>query len=862
MREKTKRSHSAAGFAAMGLIAFSACSLQPKQPSLDAAAGGGSTTSGGGQGGTSIGEQGGTTGSSAGSLAGGNPAAGNGSAGGNPMAGSPAGGGAGGGGPIGGTSTGATAAGGTRTGGNSSAGAGPAAGGSPAGGGLAGGTSAGGSAAGGSVAPDDPTCSAYTVTRVVKLTPQDPGAAAKLALMSQNDKITMLSGDKVTDWNGDTAFRSFGVASAGVTIFPMRDGPRGVRNIDGEVGTTWAVAEARAASFDLDLEYQVGKYQGLDMRAAKDDLALAPTVNLLRHPRWARAQETYGEDPVLQGEMGAAFVRGMQIEGNTAACPKHFVGNDTDNNRGTADPIYDEQTLRENYTRVFEIVVKKGDPACIMAAYNLVNDTHCTENKHILTDILRTDWGWAGFVVSDWDATVVGHGAASINAGLDLEMPNPAAFTTLAGDLASGNTTTATLNQAVTRILNARIKLNDFDPTYVSAAKGNGHASDTANVNLAAQTELEGAVLLKNDGILPLGATATVVGSGTPNVKTIAIVGPDNNLPVMPQNGVAGSVSGLGDRGSSQTTPPHVVSYFQGLKDHGGGLTINQSADSSAAVGADVVIIPVSMAHEDEGEAYGGGADRQNMTLDGPHPIHWTTKPAAFIAQVAKVNPNIIVLLNVGSAIIVEDWMASAKAIVQTFYPGQEGGDALAKLLFGDVNFSGKLPFTVGQNEADYPAFGNSGGARFNVGYLHGYRLFEKNAKPVRYWFGYGQSYTTFKYSNLQVLCSKVSSTGRLNAQVTVQNTGKVAGTEVVEVYIGYPNTKAPQRPVKELKAFTRVTLAPGASQVVQLSVPAQDMAYWNTTTNGWTVETVQHTVLVGPSADPTTLLSAPFTIQ
>ncbi|HJX63786.1 MAG TPA: glycoside hydrolase family 3 C-terminal domain-containing protein, partial [Polyangia bacterium] len=370
----------------------------------------------------------------------------------------------------------------------------------------------------------------------------------------------------------------------------------------------------------------------------------------------------------------------------------------------------------------------------------------------------------------------------------------------------------------------------------------------------------------KNNGILPLGSVATTVGSGSPNAKIIAIVGPDNNLPVAPtaaQNSQKNFVSGLGDRGSSQVVAPHAVSYAQGLQTRG-GVTIKQSTDSSAANGADVVIIPISMAHEDEGESYGGGADRQNMNLTSIHPIHWTTKPAAFIQSVAAINPNVIVLLNVGSAIIVEDWMASAKAIIQTFYPGQEGGTALAALLFGDSNFSGKLPFTVGQNEADYPQFQNSGTAAATIDYYHGYRLFEKNAKPVRYWFGYGMSYTTFSYSNLQVLCSgsTIPATGALNVQVTVANTGKVAGTEIVELYIGYPNSKAPKRPVKELKAFTRVTLAAGASQNVQLSIPASDTAYWDTTNNKWTVESMAHTVLVGPSADPTKLLSATFTIQ
>ena len=914
MKDRTKPRHSAAGLAVAGLLAFSACSLQPKQANLDASAQGGSTGSDGGQVGTSVGGQGGSVTSSGGSSSGGSPmgggpqggitsaggssVAGN-PAGGNSLAGSPAGGNPAGGNstagnPAGGSPQAGTSAGGSRTGGvamgggpaggNSAggvaAGGGPAggssAGGNRSGGSLAGGNPAGGSPAGGGVAyggntaPDDPTCSAFTPTAVQTMTPVDAQATSLVGQMALTDKINVLSGEHTTGAlvyaTAGMAFRSLGVASLNIPNYPMRDGPRGMRNImPGDVSTCFAVAEARAASFDLDLEYKVGNLQGREMRAAKNELALAPVVNTLRHPRWARAQETYGEDPVLLGEMGAAYVRGMQQPGGCAACAKHYVLNDTDNNRMQADPTVDEQTLHENYARPFEITVKKGDPACIMVAYNMVNGTHCTENKAILGDIVRTQWGWGGFLLSDWSAAQAGHGAASMNAGLDLEMPIPSAFTTLSSDLTAGTLTSSTITDAATRIINARTKFKDLDASYMASTASFSLAGAQEAVDLAARAELEGAVLLKNDGILPLGSLATTVGSGSPNAKIIAIVGPDNNLPVAPtstQNNQKNFVSGLGDRGSSQVVAPHAVSYFQGLQAHTGGLTIKQSADASAAQGADVVIIPVSMAHEDEGESYGGGADRQNMNLTTIHPLHWTTKPTAFIQSVAAINPNVIVLLNVGSAVIVEDWMASAKAIVQTFYPGQEGGTAVAALLFGDTNFSGKLPFTVGQNEADYPQFQNSGSAAATIDYYHGYRLFEKNAKPVRYWFGYGMSYATYKYSNLQVLCSKVSPNGRLNVQVTVQNTGKVAGDEIVQLYVGYPNSTAPKRPVKELKAFTRVTLAPGASQNVQLSVPAKDTAYWNATTHAWTVESVAHTVLVGPSADPTQLLSATFTIQ
>jgi beta-glucosidase len=683
--------------------------------------------------------------------------------------------------------------------------------------------------------------------------------------MSQQNELDLMSNDpSCTSYTGPVCqFHSQGttVGSTTIAYYEMRDGPRGVRGGDwGQQSTTWAVAEARAASFDTTLEYNVGLAQGQEMKALGNDLALAPVVNTLRNPLWARAQETYGEDPVLLGEMGAAFANGMQQTVGT--CVKHFVGNDTDNNRTTADAVENEQTLRENYTRPFEIVVKKADPACVMAAYNQVNGVHCTENSHLLTDILRTAWGWTGFVVSDWGASIAGDGAKSVNAGLDLEMPfrNNSFYALPTG------VTAAQIQQSATRIVNARAKFNDFAGN--TGSLNTGIITDSTHISVARQTEEEGAVLLKNDGVLPFGSS----------VKTIAVVGPDYQRPIAPTEaenvtGPVGSipfVSGLGDRGSSQTVPPHAISFLQGITTRAGsGITVTSSVDSSAAASAGVIVVPVTMAHEDEGEAYGGGADRVDLTLTDYHPIHWgTPKPTAFINTLHSTYPNakIVVLLAVGSAIVMEDWMASANAIVQTFYPGQEGGTAAAELLFGDINFSGKLPFTVSMDPkgADYPAFQNNV-AQATIDYLHGYRRFEANGSTPRFWFGFGLSYTKYAYSNLKVLCSHISTTGLLNLEVTVTNTGSVAGTEIVEVYIGYPNKLTSQpRPPKELKAFTRVTLAAGASQTVQLSVPAADMAYWDMTQNAWVVEKAVSTVFVGPSADPKdpNMLSAPFTIE
>jgi beta-glucosidase len=709
---------------------------------------------------------------------------------------------------------------------------------------------------------NDATCSMFTADRANMLSPVDPGVAPLVQQMSVEQKIAMLSGGPNCP-NYDCDFAATGVPGLNPAIpdWHMGDGPRGVHVLSGGKSTTWAVAEARAAAFDTDLEYRVGKAQGEEMLALKLDVSLAPTINTLRHPAWARAQETYGEDPIIQGELGAAFVRGMQV--SVVSCPKHFAGNDTDNNRHTVIAKMDEQTLRENYTKPFEIVVQKADPACIMAAYNGINDTisnaTCTENGHLMTDIARTEWKWTGTMISDWWATKQ-HGATSLNAGLDLEMPDNRAFVQLAQALQMAQVKGTRIDEAATRILNSRIKFKQLTAAYINNPGNAQITDDKTHQALASETEEKGAVLLKNDKILPLGAKGQALGSTTAAVKSIIFLGPDAAIPTTMVK-TANVASGLGDRGSSNTNPPYAVSFIDGLKARAGaGVTITSSANAADASKAEVVIIPVAMAHEDEGEAFDGGSDRVDLTLSGAHPRHWgATKPAAFIKAAAAANPNVIVLLAVGSAIVMEDWMTSAKGIVQTFYPGQEGGNAAAKLLFGDINFSGKLPFTVAQNPADYPVFQNNIDAT-SVEYLHGYRKFEKEAKPVRFWFGYGMSYTTYEYSDLKVLCTDgVTETGRLNVQVTVKNTGMMAGDEIVQLYIGYPKTTA-RRPAKELKAFTRVTLMPGDSKNVQLSVAAKDMAYWGA--NGWTVEKIEHAVLVGPSSDPMKLMSAPFTIK
>jgi beta-glucosidase len=689
--------------------------------------------------------------------------------------------------------------------------------------------------------------------------------AEKLAILNGDASNCGPAGGYTCDFDGTGVAAN--ASHVAIPNFKMRDGPRGVHNLALGPTTTWAVAEARAAAFDDALETEVGRVQGHEMRSLKFDLSLAPVVNTLRHPGWARAQETYGEDPVLLGRLGAAFTRGLQE--SVPACPKHYVGNDTDNNRANVITTMDEQTLRENYARPFQILVEESDPACIMAAYNGVNGQWCTAQKHILTDILRTDWKWTGFVISDWWATksTPGFGVTAFNAGLDYEMPDSVAFGALPAALTAGQITQARINEAATRMLNARIKFGQLTAAYQNSPLTADPTNVQASKDLARRTEEEGAVLLKNDGVLPLGPKGMTTGTGLATAKTILFLGPDNGLPITNVH-TAGVASGLGDRGSSDIVPPYAISFVQGMKSHpttaAAGITITQSTNVADAVGKDVVIIPVSMAHEDEGEAYDGGADRRDLRLNGAHPIHWgATKPSALINNVATMAPNakVVVLLMVGGAVIVEDWWTRAAAIVQTFYPGQEGGSALARLLYGDITFSGKLPFTVGVADADYPPFQNTG-TTANTDYWHGYRKFENDKKMPRFWFGYGMSYNTYAYSNLQVLCSNgISATGRLAVQVTVTNNGKMPGDEIVQLYIGYPSS-ALRHPVKELKAYARVSLMPGQSRDVQLFVNARDIAHWSMTANAWAIEKGMHQVLVGPSADPTKLMMATFNIN
>jgi beta-glucosidase len=583
--------------------------------------------------------------------------------------------------------------------------------------------------------------------------------------------------------------------------------------------------------------------------------------------------------------MGSSIVAGIQQY--VGACVKHYAANNIENLRATRNASMDEQTLREIYTRHFEMIVKDGGVACVMAAYNLVNATNCTQNTHLLTDILRTDYGFQGFVMSDWWAIPGGSagnpsaslGSAAIAAGLDMELPWNWDFNSI--DNTSSGVTTTQLQTSAKRILEQKYRFN--------ADKGAGLKSSTStfsggsitnpNTTLAAEAALKSMVLLKNDkSALPISSSAAkiaVLGAKLDycapiNATTGAASGPGiNNCGDDVNSGTIDFANGIriGDVGSSRVRfdTSKGVSPCAGIKAAAGSAAVTCSNSASDAAGKDVVIVVAGLTPYDEGEEYNGSGDRSTFALDGKpnnagNNVGVQNKLITDAVTQAAGKPVIVVLE--GGSVIDMPWLSQVSAVVMAWYPGMVGGTSLGQLLFGKANFSGKLPISWPNALSDLPTF--NGGATTTMDYYLGYRYFDSNAgKTPLYAFGYGLSYTTFAYSNLVVPCATVTkpnfkatppTTGSVvNVSVDVTNTGTVAGDEVVLLFVSYPTTTK-KRSVKELKGFARVTLAAGAKQTVTIPVRVSDLKYWDSASSAWAVESGTVKVMVSGSSTNLTL--------
>lgn len=677
---------------------------------------------------------------------------------------------------------------------------------------------------------------------------QVDGYARKLlAEMTLQQKVLQMSGDSswwdlvklITIEKGkynDCPITAGADTRLAIPPIGFSDGPRGVVLSH---STAFPVAMARGASWDRELQRRVGDAVGKEINAQGGNLWGGICVNLLRHPSWGRAQETLGEDPYLLGELSVASMEAVQAH-NVMACAKHYALNSIEETRTKVDTRVDERTLREVYLPHFKRLAD-ADVASFMSAYNKVNGDYCGESRHLLREILKEEWGYRGFVMSDF-FTGVYDGVKAAKAGLDLEMPWTMAYgTKLVAAVEKGEVPVAVIDEAVLRLLRRKIEYATrpdpvaYPPTLVRAAE---------HVALAREVAEKGTVLLKNDaGLLPLDE-----GS----LRSVAVVGRLADAP------------NLGDYGSSRVYPPDTVTLVEGLREALGATSVihEPGADVvkalAAARAADAAVVVAGFDQSDEGEYIPQkpnkdewGGDREDLALK--------REERELILAVAAENPRTIVVLIGGAAITVEEWHEKVGAILMAFYPGEQGGAALARLLLGRVNPSGKLPFTVPKDAAQLPPFDNKS-LSVEYGYYHGYTLAEKKGWEPRYPFGHGLSYTTFAYANLALDAKEVKEDGVVTASVDVTNTGSRAGEEVVQLYVGFPGSKV-DRPVKLLRGFEKVPLAPGETKRVTIPVKVKDLAYYDVGAKAWVVERLEHTVLVGGSSRSSDLLTVPFRV-
>jgi beta-glucosidase len=596
-----------------------------------------------------------------------------------------------------------------------------------------------------------------------------------------------------------------------ITNGPAGAGPGDARPT--QPGTALPAAIALAASWNPELATKFGDVVGSEVAARGEHVVEGPGVNITRVPRNGRNFEYFGEDPYLSSRIGVAEIEGIQQQ-HVIAEVKHFACNNQETNRKTINEVVDERTLREIYLPAFEAAVKEAKVGAVMAAYPSVNSQFCSENVHLLKDILRNEWGFKGFVQSDYTGT---HGAAGgAKAGLDLSMKadhyGPEMKTAVASEEVSQSTIDTMLVRRFAQMYRFEMMDGPRTPQPIAEKEDGAVARAIAD---------QCAVLLKNEGdLLPLHAG---------NLHTIAVIGP-----------YAGAAH-TGGGGSSMVKAIYSVSPVDGIKHWvGSGVTViyNDGADpgkaATAAKDADVVLLMV-------GNKDSEGKDRTDLLLP--------KNQNALVSAVVAANPHTVVVLKTGGAVLMP-WVTHVPAILQVWYPGEEDGNVVADLVFGDVNPSGKLPMTFPQAETQTPAGtpaqypGVNGTATYSEKLLVGYRWYDAQNHTPLFPFGFGMSYTTFAMSNLAI--SPVKS-ARCSVSLDVKNSGSREGAEVVEVYVAAPSSAG--EPPKQLKGFKKVMLKPGGTQHVEIALDPRAFSIWDTSANRWRVFSGEYTILVGDSS-------------
>ena len=621
------------------------------------------------------------------------------------------------------------------------------------------------------------------------------------------------------------------VERLGIPASMVSDGPHGLRKQveeAGHLGTNGSIpavcfpaASATAASFDRELICRMGEAIGDSCQHEKLSVVLGPAVNIKRSPLCGRNFEYFSEDPFLTGKMAAAFIHGVQSR-NVGTSIKHFAANSQEHRRMSSSSEVDERTLREIYLPAFETAVKEEQPWTVMCSYNRLNGVYASENPWLLTEVLRKEWGFEGYVVSDWGA--VSDRVAGVAAGLDLEMPASGGFNDrkIVEAVRAGKLDERLVDQAVERILNIVSR-------YVENAKPDTPWDKEAQHRLAAEIAADCMVLLKNeDELLPLRRE-----------DEIAFIGEFAAKPRF-QGGGSSHINCFRTTGALEAAEGLKIRYAQGYsaaQDRATDEQIAEAVEAARAAKAAVVFAGLPDVYESE------GYDRAHMRMPDCQ--------NRLIEAVAAVNPNTVVVLHNGSPVEMP-WLDRVKAVLEAYLGGQAVGPATVRVLFGEVNPSGRLPESFPKKLEDNPSYlfygGEGNTAEYREGIFVGYRYYDRKGTELLFPFGHGLSYTSFDFSKLRLSAGRITDRDSLTATVTVTNTGKRAGKTVVQLYVGDCESSV-FRPVRELKGFEKVSLQPGESKDLSFTLDKRAFAYWNTQIHDWHVESGEFRIEIGRSS-------------
>ena len=621
------------------------------------------------------------------------------------------------------------------------------------------------------------------------------------------------------------------VERLGIPASMVSDGPHGLRKQDDKVdhlgvndsikAVCFPAASATAASFDKAMLTRMGEAIGDSCQHEGLSVVLGPAVNIKRSPLCGRNFEYFSEDPYLAGKLSAAFIHGVQSR-NVGTSIKHFAANSQEHRRMSSSSEVDERTLREIYLPAFETAVKEEQPWTVMCSYNRLNGVFASENPWLLTDVLRKEWGFEGYVVSDWGA--VSDRVAGLAAGLDLEMPSSGGINDkkIIEAVRSGKLDEAVVDQAVERILNIIFR-------FTENAKPDTPWDKEAQHQLAAEIAADCMVLLKNDDkILPLRKE-----------DTVAFIGEFADKPRF-QGGGSSHINCFRTTSALEAAAGLPVLYAQGYSATKDAATEEQIAEAvAAAKKAKIAIVFAGLPDVYESEGY----DRTHMRMPECQ--------NRVIEAVASANPNTVVVLHNGSPVEMP-WIGKVKAVLETYLGGQAVGLATIRVLYGETNPSGRLPETFPLQLEDNPSFLSYGGegdiAEYREGIFVGYRYYDFKKAAVLFPFGYGLSYTDFEFSNLRLSANTITDQDLLTATVTVKNTGDRAGKAVIQLYVGDKESSV-FRPVRELKGFEKISVQPGEAKDVSFTLDKRAFAYWNTELHDWTVEPGDFTIEIGRSS-------------